>query len=66
MDDLTYYLAYWSVGIILSILLRNSESLRQGERPGRAWIRHGVVIFTWPVVLCGLAYVAISKLRSGL
>lgn len=66
MDDLTYYMAYWSVGIVLSILLRNSKSLRQGERPGRAWIRHGVVIFIWPVVLCGLAYVAISKLRSGL
>ena len=65
MDDLTYYLVYWSVGIVLSILLRNSEALRQGEHPGRAWIRHAVVIFMWPVVLCGLAYVAISKLSSG-
>lgn len=66
MDDLTYYLVYWSVGIVLAILLRNNGSLSQGEQPGRAWIRHGVVIFMWPVVLCGLAYVAMSKLRDDL
>jgi hypothetical protein len=66
VGDLTYYLVYWALGIVLAILLRNSQSLSEGEHPGRAWIRHAVVIFMWPAVLCGLAYVAISKLRGGL